>query len=543
MLRPVRRILVDLFQTIAEQESHVEDLRLQLAQCSDFKPRSLFNLIDEERNNKISVEELQQFMFDNFIKGVSDKVVCEIITEFDSDQDGHLTYDEFLNIFLPAANESVRKYVLYNKKQSSSTEVPPQVIKLATKILALEKEMATHKIDARKDLTKHATFNVEDAFKLIAGRYSYITLQQLTQFLEAEGSYYPKQAELEAIMRRCDHDADRMLCFQEFAELCENVENPYEESDYTQSYLSRRDMDEEGGASAAQGDQSRNWTMGSMRTPQKPEFGSAKSLKGAPFEVAEAYHDQEHLRKANPGSARSAKSSGRTKEKSQLNGRLQNLVQFTALLQKRLVMVHSLDMQRQLLFSHASFDAAAMFQQIDVRNKGYVDARDIQSFFEGFDPLNYSRIIEYLNATDDDGHTNGGERLSLSSFARGLRPYQLPKEVPYKQMKFKQQHQGQRMAEVGQNACREQLYQVFVAITNLLPNRMVMTNLSTLLQIWFELDTHHAGSVTISNFRRWLETETGVIIEDSQSHFLNDCFNQRQDDTIIAQNNFMAILN
>lgn len=153
--------------------------------------------------------------------------------------------------------------------------------------------MATHKIDARKDLTKHSTFKVEDAFKLISGRYSYITLQQLTQFLEAEGSYYPKQAELEAIMRRCDHDADRMLCFQEFAELCENVENPYEESEYTQSFLSRRDMEEGGDAAAKQ-----NWTLGSMRTPQKPETGSAQTAKGtASFEVAEAYHDQEKLRK------------------------------------------------------------------------------------------------------------------------------------------------------------------------------------------------------------------------------------------------------
>jgi len=47
-------------------------------------------------------------MFDNFIKHVSDKIVCEIITEFDSDQNGCLTYDEFLNIFMPAANENAR---------------------------------------------------------------------------------------------------------------------------------------------------------------------------------------------------------------------------------------------------------------------------------------------------------------------------------------------------------------------------------------------------------------------------------------------------
>lgn len=51
-------------------------------------------------------------MFDNFIKHVSEKVVCEIITEFDSDQNGRLTYDEFLNIFMPAANEGTRSYCL-----------------------------------------------------------------------------------------------------------------------------------------------------------------------------------------------------------------------------------------------------------------------------------------------------------------------------------------------------------------------------------------------------------------------------------------------
>lgn len=72
--------------------------------------------MDEEKNRKIKVAELQQFMFDNKIKGCSEAICLEIIQEFDSDQDNALMYDEFLNIFLPAANESMRKYCLYNKK-------------------------------------------------------------------------------------------------------------------------------------------------------------------------------------------------------------------------------------------------------------------------------------------------------------------------------------------------------------------------------------------------------------------------------------------
>ena len=36
-------------------------------------------------------------------------VSLEILKEFDSDFDGYLNFQEFLNIFLPAANENLRK--------------------------------------------------------------------------------------------------------------------------------------------------------------------------------------------------------------------------------------------------------------------------------------------------------------------------------------------------------------------------------------------------------------------------------------------------
>ena len=56
--------------------------------------------MDEEKNRKIKVAELQQFMFDNKIKGCSEAICLDIIQEFDSDQDNALMYDEFLNILI-----------------------------------------------------------------------------------------------------------------------------------------------------------------------------------------------------------------------------------------------------------------------------------------------------------------------------------------------------------------------------------------------------------------------------------------------------------
>lgn len=82
------------------------------------------------------------------------------------------------------------------------------------------------------------------------------------------------------------------------------------------------------------------------------------------------------------------------------DGRLQSLVKFTSLLQKRLVLGGSLETQRQLLHNQPCFDSSAIFSEIDSENRGFVDAEDLEEFFRGEAPLNYSRIVEYLNATE-----------------------------------------------------------------------------------------------------------------------------------------------
>lgn len=40
----------------------------------------------------------------------------------------------------------------------------------------------------------------------------------MTNFLEFF-NFYPSASDLEAILRRCDHDADRKICYEEFHEL------------------------------------------------------------------------------------------------------------------------------------------------------------------------------------------------------------------------------------------------------------------------------------------------------------------------------------
>jgi Ca2+-binding EF-hand superfamily protein len=43
-------------------------------------------------------------------------------------------------------------------------------------------------------------------------------MSDLIYFLENNG-FYPRTEDLEAILRRCDHDADRAFNFEEFCEI------------------------------------------------------------------------------------------------------------------------------------------------------------------------------------------------------------------------------------------------------------------------------------------------------------------------------------
>jgi hypothetical protein len=104
-------------------------------------------------------------MFDNSVKGGSETICKEIIVEFDGNLDKTLSFDEFLNVVLPAANEGLRNYCLFHKRQSR----PPSALveQMASRILQIEAEMAIEKVMTRKAL--FSTY-IQEVFSEISGR-------------------------------------------------------------------------------------------------------------------------------------------------------------------------------------------------------------------------------------------------------------------------------------------------------------------------------------------------------------------------------------
>lgn len=56
------------------------------------------------------------------------------------------------------------------------------------------------------------------AFDKIARGFSGINMPDLISYLEANG-FYPRREDVEAILRRMDHDANRQINYDEFSEL------------------------------------------------------------------------------------------------------------------------------------------------------------------------------------------------------------------------------------------------------------------------------------------------------------------------------------
>lgn len=112
-------------------------------------------------------------MFDNSLRGGTEKVCSEIITEFDGDLDKNLSFEEFLNIFLPAANESLRNYCLFHNRRRHTPYNPSLAATIACRILQIEIEMASAKLSARKTLSNAI---ISDIFNEISGRKKWINL-------------------------------------------------------------------------------------------------------------------------------------------------------------------------------------------------------------------------------------------------------------------------------------------------------------------------------------------------------------------------------
>lgn len=217
---------VNLFKVIAYEENDIEGLRQVFAHMRDFtiNQRALFDLIDRTKSGNVSAADLLAFLQENLVKEQSEATCQEMISEFDSNGDGMLNFDEFINLVLPSSDYGLRNIHYHEKSRGSAYAaktvdgaLPAAVSSMAARILERESLFHKRRDEARKALAAESEETLTDLFMFMSNGQPTTRMTDFIWFCERYG-FSPSTEDLEAILRRCDHDADRALGFDEFAD-------------------------------------------------------------------------------------------------------------------------------------------------------------------------------------------------------------------------------------------------------------------------------------------------------------------------------------
>ena len=111
-------LIKDIFVSLGERELTVEQSRQKLAAKDNFEPYMAFRRIDVENKGF-----LEPFDFHRYLRQtISD--VCQldsdlIIKFFDSNQDGQLSYHDFLSIILPCEDKDLRATIAQRETKTA----------------------------------------------------------------------------------------------------------------------------------------------------------------------------------------------------------------------------------------------------------------------------------------------------------------------------------------------------------------------------------------------------------------------------------------
>lgn len=185
----------------------------------DFEPFKAFELINDDKSGSLDVAQFMEFFKKQYLNP-DQEVVESMINEFDGEQRKSLGFDEFCQMILPAANSGLRSLALGRRDSPyfrPREPLPYEVISLLVRLL--DKEMSFHRqrTDALTLVANTEDFDRKKIFDSIARGFHSICMADLIYFLEKNG-FYPRREDVEAILRRLDHDANKMISYEEFLE-------------------------------------------------------------------------------------------------------------------------------------------------------------------------------------------------------------------------------------------------------------------------------------------------------------------------------------
>lgn len=173
-----------------------------------------------ESNGYITAKELVNFMKSNYLR-LSVEEANLIIKEYDANQDENLDFEEFCRMFLPSTNPIMKEIAINRSsiKERNQGALSNKVQVQLSEHIELELKLVKIKNEIKRQLLQKQDFTKANYFNLISNSKDKITVPDLINFIRKFGKANPRKEELEAILRRCDHEGDQLISYSEFCEL------------------------------------------------------------------------------------------------------------------------------------------------------------------------------------------------------------------------------------------------------------------------------------------------------------------------------------
>lgn len=210
---PTENQLAQLLLRIASGERDVELSRQSLSEHYAFDPYTAFRSLDRLGLGNLSSIDVKDWL-DRAGHYCSEQEAYLLIKQYDANNDGRLSLNEFLQLVLPSTSTALRQLALDRASSPLSLDVEYALNRLLDKEVRLQRELEY----SRRDLRMRYDWDLLAAFRAVDRLgLSYIDRLQLRDFLERNGlSAY--QDDIDAILRRLDIDADERLSYTEFVE-------------------------------------------------------------------------------------------------------------------------------------------------------------------------------------------------------------------------------------------------------------------------------------------------------------------------------------
>ena len=228
-MKPWNSILVKYFTTIKILDDEIEKIRVELCQNPSFFPKILFNIIDSNEKNFITLDDLKTYLKNNNIP-YEEYCLRRFIHNFDKDNDFSIDYNEFLGIVLSKRNISLSNSVMY--KENKDNKLDNNVENTFNKLLIKELNLVKTLISIADELKYSKEFTTYEAYISIVKDQKYITQENLANYLR-ENNFELDSIDPIILMFRIDADNDGQISYEEFQEIFFPYKSNYSLNDVT----------------------------------------------------------------------------------------------------------------------------------------------------------------------------------------------------------------------------------------------------------------------------------------------------------------------